>query len=85
MSDVLKAPKLTIICRTGTGCDMIDLKTCRSRGVVVTNVPGQNAPVSLPHGLYRSRNRSHVDEVVVGSGRIGLDFDARRLTTSEGG
>ncbi|ORY33066.1 putative phosphoglycerate dehydrogenase [Naematelia encephala] len=38
-----KATKCRIICRNGTGTDMIDLAVCKERGIAVTNRPGGNA------------------------------------------
>jgi D-3-phosphoglycerate dehydrogenase len=40
---IAKAPKLLHIARNGAGYDTIDLPSCTSRGIVVTNCPGGNA------------------------------------------
>lgn len=45
-ADIHASKKLKIIARNGTGYDAIDLPACRETGVVVTNMPGGNAPVS---------------------------------------
>jgi D-3-phosphoglycerate dehydrogenase len=58
---VAKGKRLKIIARNGTGYDSIDLPACKEHGVIVTNVPGGNAPVrsSTPaaHRVKADRSR----------------------------
>lgn len=51
--DIRSAPRLKIIARNGTGYDAIDVAACKETGVVVTNMPGGNAVVSVRLGRAR--------------------------------
>lgn len=50
--DVLRQlPNLRMITTCGIGTDAIDLETCRTQGIVVSNVPGKTAPIVAEHAL----------------------------------
>lgn len=44
-------PQLKMMTVCGIGTDAIDLEFCRSRGIVVCNLPGRTAPIVAEHAL----------------------------------
>lgn len=39
---IARLPNLEIICAFGVGYEMVDLDSCRARGIILTNAPGTN-------------------------------------------
>lgn len=46
-----KLPRLKMISVCGIGTDAIDLEAAKELGIVVSNLPGQTAPIVAEHGL----------------------------------
>lgn len=49
--EISALPQLGIICASGAGYENIDMDLARSRGILVTNSPGGNAPAAADHAL----------------------------------
>lgn len=80
-------PALKLICTRSTGCDHIDLETCRARGVAVTNVGnyGENTVAEHAFALILALARRLRDsEQAVRTGHFSRDrlrgFDLRGRT-----
>jgi lactate dehydrogenase-like 2-hydroxyacid dehydrogenase len=65
---IAQLPQLEIICCFGVGYEMVDLESCRARGITVTNAPGTNdmgvAEMAILLMLAVTRNLSAADAFV---------------------
>jgi lactate dehydrogenase-like 2-hydroxyacid dehydrogenase len=65
---IARLPRLEIICCFGVGYEMVDLESCRSRGITLTNAPGTNdvgvAEMAILLMLAVTRNLSAADKFV---------------------
>ena len=48
-ADFARLPRLKMIATCSVGTDSIDLDAARARGIVVSNLPGVNAPFVAEH------------------------------------
>jgi phosphoglycerate dehydrogenase-like enzyme len=70
---IVKAPKLRLIQKMGTGLNTIDLEAARARGIHVANMPGINAPavaeMTLALMLGGLRRLAFTDKILRQEGR----------------
>jgi glyoxylate reductase len=85
-STLERLPNLRVVANYGAGYDLIDVESCRRRGVVVTNTPGVTsaATADLTLGLILAvRRRIVAGDAFIRSGRWGTDWADEPLKGDE--